>query len=527
MVLALLLPVSWNHDIYVSGLKLLLICLPVLVGIRTIASIYNRKHSNSRTKLPLPPGPPGRPWVGNAADMPKHHEWETVDQWRKIYGDVVYVNSFGQSTIYLNSHEAAWDLLEKRSSIYSSRHDFPMMNDLMGYDWNFAFMKYGDRWRQHRKIFHHDFHANVVSQYKEKQLKHARILINNLGKSPEQFYKHALYLASSVIMDCTYGLDILDEGDPLMHSTEEGLKAMGIAGIPGAFIVDMFPSLKYLPHWMPGADFKKRAREWRKHVVAMAQVPWDAAKRGYHSGQFSPSFASSWIEKTGATVDVATQRHLDEVGRNVAGVAFSGGSETTTSIVAAVILAMILFPEVQQKAHTELDAIVGRDRLPEWSDEENLPYMRALCKEALRWMPVVPLGIAHRVTEDDVYKGMFIPNGAVVIGNAWSILRDENRFGPDPDAFNPDRFLKPGVAEPVAAFGFGRRICPGRHFAENTLFIAVSSMLHVFKIGKAFGDDGQEVPIPGTFTSGMLCRPDPFQCSIVPRTEGLRKLCLK
>lgn len=80
---------------------------------------------------------------------------------------------------------------------------------------------------------------------------------------------------------------------------------------------------------------------------------------------------------------------------------------------------MILFPEVQQKAHEELDAVVGRDRLPDWSDEENLPYVCALCKEALRWMPVVPLGIAHRVTEDDVYKGMFIPSGAVVIGNAW------------------------------------------------------------------------------------------------------------
>ena len=128
-----------------------------------------------------------------------------------------------------------------------------------------------------------------------------------------------------------------------------------------------------------------------------------------------------------------------------------------------------------------------------------------------------------------------------------SILRDESRFGPDPDTFSPERFLKPGVAEPIAAFGFGRRcvffidfsfffvswrylfpttktllaliiniflseilkqsdgrVCPGRHFAENTLFIAVSSMLHVFKMGRAVGDDGKEVPIPGTFTSGML-----------------------
>jgi cytochrome P450 len=80
---------------------------------------------------------------------------------------------------------------------------------------------------------------------------------------------------------------------------------------------------------------------------------------------------------------------------------------------------MILFPEVQQKAQAELDAIVGRDRLAGSSDEENLLYTSAVVKEVLRWRPALPNGLAHRVMKDDAYNGMRIPKGSWVIGSPW------------------------------------------------------------------------------------------------------------
>lgn len=56
------------------------------------------------------------------------------------------------------------------------------------------------------------------------------------------------------------------------------------------------------------------------------------------------------------------------------------------------MLAMVLYPEAQQKAQDEIDAIVGRGRLPSFEDFESLVYVRALFKETLRWHPVGPLG---------------------------------------------------------------------------------------------------------------------------------------
>jgi len=101
---------------------------------------------------------------------------------------------------------------------------------------------------------------------------------------------------------------------------------------------------------------------------------------------------------------------------------------------------MTLFPDVQKKAQAEIDAVVGNDRLPKFTDRSQLPYVDALAKEVFRWNTVVPLGrirvlctravvdrdisaVAHRVQEDDIHDGFYIPKGALVIPNIWLVLK--------------------------------------------------------------------------------------------------------
>ncbi len=80
---------------------------------------------------------------------------------------------------------------------------------------------------------------------------------------------------------------------------------------------------------------------------------------------------------------------------------------------------MSLYPDVQKKAHAELDDVVGHDRLPDFTDRESLPYLNAIIKESLRWMNVTPLGLAHCTTEDDEFGEYFIPAGSIVMANIW------------------------------------------------------------------------------------------------------------
>ena len=125
-------------------------------------------------------------------------------------------------------------------------------------------------------------------------------------------------------------------------------------------------------------------------------------------------------------------------------------------------MAMTLNPDVVTKAQEELDRVVGKGHLPDFSDRDNLPYIDALVKELLRWNPPIPMGIPKRTTQDDVYRGYFIPAGTTVIENIWAVFRDPDIY-PDPEAFNPDRFLKDGKINPLIlnpgdrVFGSGRR----------------------------------------------------------------------
>jgi cytochrome P450 len=125
-------------------------------------------------------------------------------------------------------------------------------------------------------------------------------------------------------------------------------------------------------------------------------------------------------------------------------------------------VAMIHNPKAMRKAQEELDRVVGKGELPDFSHKDDLPYIDALIKEVIRWSPPLPLSVPKRVTQDDVYRGYFIPEGAIVVENVWGLLRDPNVY-PDPEAFNPDRFLKDGKINPLVfnpedrAFGAGRR----------------------------------------------------------------------
>ena len=80
---------------------------------------------------------------------------------------------------------------------------------------------------------------------------------------------------------------------------------------------------------------------------------------------------------------------------------------------------MSLYPEIQEKAHAQLNAVVGPNRLPEIHDRESLPYVDAILKETMRWHVILPFSVPHCTSEDDEYKGYFIPKGTTVMPNVW------------------------------------------------------------------------------------------------------------
>ena len=184
--------------------------------------------------------------------------------------------------------------------------------------------------------------------------------------------------------------------------------------------------------------------------------------------------------------------------------------------MAFFVLAMLAYPETQARAQAELDAVVGRTRLPTFADLPHLPYIRAMVKELLRWRPVVPLATPHRTTEDDWYEGMFIPKGTICMPNVWHMNRDPEIFGGNTEHFDPARYLDahgemaPGVSdlrkEGHFSYGFGSRNCVGRHAADNSLFINITVLLWTMKIERKKDASGHPVPldVEGLVDGGLV-----------------------
>ncbi|RDB17474.1 hypothetical protein Hypma_001603 [Hypsizygus marmoreus] len=478
--------------------------------------------------LPLPPGPRKLPIIGNLLSMPSSVEWETYHEWSKLFdSDIIHLNVAGTSILVLDTAEAAFELLERRSSIYSSRARMPMLTELSGYNFAIGFMKYGNRWREHRRLIHQSFHPTAAKLFHPKLLKATHGFLCRILLRPDMnFSDHLPYLSGETIVSIAYGIDVLPENDPYIMASEKGMQPVRAAGVPGAFLVDTFPLLKYVPEWMPFAGFKRKAKEWKEIAHQMVDLPFNAAMRNIENGGFTPSFVSRSLENMNDSQDL---QHQEDVIKSVAGTMYTAGSDTTTSAIASCILGFLTNPEALKKAQQELDAVLHPGQLPSFQDQESLPYVAAVVKEALRWKEVTPIGIPHLLDADDEYKGYRLPAGSIVIPNAWAMLHNETVYS-DPFTFNPDRFVKDGKLDPDvrdpthAAFGFGRRICPGRYMAYDAVWIAIASLVAAFDITKGVDEDGNIIEPTYEYLTGLVCQPLPFKCQIKPRSKPAEAL---
>ncbi|KAF7374567.1 O-methylsterigmatocystin oxidoreductase [Mycena sanguinolenta] len=476
-----------------------------------------------RRQLPFPPGPTPYPIIGNFRDLPTKLPWLTYTKWGIQYGsDIVHASALGQHIVVVNSVKTAVEIFEKRAHLYSGRPVLTML-ELMGWDSNFALLPDGDKWRDYRRMFQQHFRQDVSRNYRPIQMKKVHLLLQELLSTPQEFREHLKTLATAIIMATIYGYEVQPTNDHFVSLSEDAVKRISDSVFPGAVAVNAFPILRYLPSWMPGADFQRFAAECRPLIKEMREAPFNFVKQNIRDSTDSTSVVARLLEGN---------RYDEEVIKDVAMSAYAAGADTTVSCLASFFLAMALYPDIQKKAQTEIDTVIGTDRLPEFEDRPSLPFVEALYREVMRWKPAVPLGVAHASTADDVYDGYFIPKGTTVISNIWAMTRDESIY-PEPERFNPDRFFtadgKLNDDDTVLAFGFsvsfGRRICVGRHNADATLWAAFVSVLSTFIIAKAKDDTGKEIEIdPDFYSDALISHPQHFTCSIISRSETAKSL---
>jgi hypothetical protein len=76
----------------------------------------------------------------------------------------------------------------------------------------------------------------------------------------------------------TYSINVRPYNDPYINIAEEAVSSLAELGVPGAFLVDIIPILKYVPEWFPGATFQSKAANLRKHASKMRNATFAATE---------------------------------------------------------------------------------------------------------------------------------------------------------------------------------------------------------------------------------------------------------
>ncbi|KDN35251.1 hypothetical protein RSAG8_11736, partial [Rhizoctonia solani AG-8 WAC10335] len=505
-----------------------------LLAAAALAGIYLWYHSK-RSRIPLPPGPSGNPIFGSALELRTSKAfWINFAKWTDQFGPIVSVRMLFQRMVIIDDPKIVTYLFEKKASQYSDRY-VSQLALLIGWETDIIFIEYGPLLEHYRTLLQRALNNRVVLDYLPLQEHETKRLLRRLYESPEKFMQHIHLLAGSVAIRMVYGYKVDSPDDRLVQAAEQVMAIFSDIMAPGRWMIEVFPLLRYVPKWFPGATFHKAVASWVPILRATEDETFEFVKSQMAKGIAEPSFTSKLLQpENGEEITKEEEGNI----KRVAAALYGAASDTTVSAVKTFILAMTLYPDVQAKAQSEIESYLHTQphkRFITMDDKPNLPYASALIREILRWHPVLTL-VGHRSNgEDDVqcahpgnttmapgpYSGdktYRIPARTAVIANVWKIMHNPEVY-PDPEKFVPERFIgeNPPPFPEIYAFGFGRRICPGMHVAQQSMWLSISNILANFIITKAQDENGVEIVPEENYTNDIITHPLPFKCSIQPR----------
>ncbi|KAH7378388.1 cytochrome P450 [Phaeosphaeria sp. MPI-PUGE-AT-0046c] len=464
---------------------------------------------NWRRKIAkLPPGPPRLPLIGNLHQAPSGALWLTFQKWVDQYGPLVSVDFGGTNLIIVGDFETARNLLDKRGIVYNGRPRLVMAGELVTKGMDQLFRDHGEEFFLHQRLSTPTMSPRAsacythVQDFESKRMLQDFLVSNDFKASFERF-------AASIVYTLIFGLRIETGKEHQFMTSEKNLENLVKAGQVGAWIVDTLPFLNHLP--APFTPWKKTADAWFQDLTLSAKSNLDEAlhREGWN---WAKDFVKAKEAQEMTEIEVAWD--LDII--------CAAGIETTNVFLQILILACITNPEVLLKTQNELDAVVGADRLPAFEDMEKLPYIRAVIEETFRWRHILPTGMPHATTQDDYYNGYLIPKNSTIIPLFIGMRNDGSVFD-DPSHFRPERWL--GKQQQPGNFGYGRRICTGRHIARNSIFIAVSRLLWGFNVRSK---SGEKVDVcEDMFTPGFVSHPKPFEAVFEVRSEERKEVMVR
>lgn len=478
-----------------------------------LAFVFNR-ISEAKS---LPPGPFPWPIIGNVLKLAADTRHIDLMAMEKEYGHVFRVYIGSQLVVVVSGVEAVREVLVTRSAEFAGRPRV-YTADVYSQGKAIAMTDYSPQWRLHRKIT-----VSALKTYMNEVLKERKVIEDEFdlllkkvavwnGK-PHDVLKEIRLAVMNVICALAFGYryELDDPEFSRLLEMTNGVAQMVASGS----LVDVFPWLWFLP--FKSIQVLKNSNKDREELIGGIYREHVKANSFQNPRDLADALLKAKKEAEDEDKSVKgflTDEHLIFTLSEV----FMAGMETTTSTLGWALLYLIHNPHIQDILHQELDDVIGKSRLPELADKNNLPYLEATIAETLRVSCLVPLSVPHKTTVDTTLRGYHLPKDTTLLVNLWSLHHDPEVWD-NPNEFRPDRFLdNNGVFQQPKGgfflpFSGGRRSCLGESLARIELFLVLARLLHTFKFENPPGCD-----LPNLEPNvGIVLMPQAFQVCAIKR----------
>ncbi|KAJ5717390.1 Cytochrome P450 [Penicillium malachiteum] len=211
----------------------------------------------------LPPGPTPLPFLGNQYIIPKSSPWIQFEEWSHTYGPIFTLWIGRRPTIIISDPNIAVELLEKRSTNFSSRPRFVVMGELYWNNAGILVQPYGKEWQIRRRMLHQALNPSALKLYKPVQEAEATRLCGALLTNSSSYEGLVDRFTASVVFSIAYGHRIDSMDSNIIRQRLGFMQYSASLNVPGRYLAETFPWMKYVPNILAPwkAEIQRRGKE--------------------------------------------------------------------------------------------------------------------------------------------------------------------------------------------------------------------------------------------------------------------------
>ncbi|XP_071742678.1 cytochrome P450 CYP82D47-like [Rutidosis leptorrhynchoides] len=443
------------------------------------------------------------------------------------YGPIFTVWLGIRRVLVVSNWEIAKEIFTTHDVAVSDRPKY-LAAKILGLNYaSFSFTPYGPYWREIRKIIS----LEVLSSSRLEKLKFVRVSeLENSIKSLRNFWSEKRdeekgkvmvdmqkwfgELNMNIILKIVTGKRLGEDEKEIKRRRELFREWFHYTGL---FVVaDAFPFLG----WLDLGGHERTMKRIASELDSMVGTWLDEHRNERASDESTKEKDFIDVMISAVKGDNLVGYNKDTIIKATSMTLIAGGIDTMSVMLTWTLSLLLNNRSTLKLAIEELDMHVGKGKQVNESSINNLVYLKAIIKEALRLYPAGFLGGPRAFSENCVVAGYNVPKGTWLLINMWKLHRDPNIWS-DPCEFKPERFLTPkhkdvdviGADYELIPFGAGRRSCPGIALSLQMLPMVIATVLQNFELSTPNDED-----IDMTASIGMTnAKATPLQVLIAPR----------